>query len=251
MSILQPTKGAKSVGKGKKHGKLLPLIILTLLVLTFLWVFLFSGAFSLNKSKVEVVGQNEFVDMKKVNSIIDENVNKQMLKIDTKKIQSQIEDTPCVLSANVLDKWPNGIILNISPCTPTAQIPVKAKAKGEKDGWTLVDQRGKIIRTQDKPLSSLPNLTTQVTDKSAEAVKSMMGVLNKLPKDVYKEVQSVSAESQNHLTSTLKSGITVVWGDSSSLELKIEDVRTLLLNPDLLSGKKTIDVSSPRRPVLR
>ena len=79
-----------------------------------------------------------------------------------------------------------------------------------------------------------------------------MKVLDSLPESMRRQITKVTAETQDSVTIELNDGEhSVVWGDSSNIELKKADVDKILSDPNVIGDKKQVDVSSPYHPVLR
>ena len=79
-----------------------------------------------------------------------------------------------------------------------------------------------------------------------------MKVLDSLPESMRRQITKVTAETQDSVTTELNDGEhSVVWGDSSNIELKKADVDKILSDPNVIGDKKQVDVSSPFHPVQR
>ena len=64
-------------------------------------------------------------------------------------------------------------------------------------------------------------------------------------------VTAVSANTQDSVTTTLDNGITIVWGDSAELKLKMAIVDKIMNDPNVIGDKKQINVSAPGRPIIK
>ena len=93
------------------------------------------------------------------------------------------------------------------------------------------------------------DIETSVKNRS---VKEAVKILDALPESLRKQITKVTAKTQDSVTTELNNGEhSVVWGDSSDIELKKADVDKILSDPNVIGDKTQVDVSSPYHPVLR
>ena len=84
------------------------------------------------------------------------------------------------------------------------------------------------------------------------AVKQALKVLSALPEDLRSQITSVTAETQDSVTTVLKSGYTIIWGNSSQMDFKKAIVRkTLEKLAEDKSPNRVIDVSAPDHAVIK
>ncbi|MFE7407884.1 cell division protein FtsQ/DivIB [Isoptericola sp. NPDC057559] len=200
---------------------------------------LWSPVLALEKAQVSVSGVDQYVDEGAVREIVEAPDGTPLPRLDTVSLREQVLRLRGVKDVRIARSWPHGLAVEVTPRVPVAAVP-------DGDGLALLDSSGVRVATRGSAPQGLPQVDVPLDD--ALALQAALHVLAALPPGLAKQVEQVSADTQDAVTTVLDDGTTVVWGGSSRLALKVEAVRTVRKLDD---GARTIDVSSPELPVTR
>ncbi|WP_300766383.1 FtsQ-type POTRA domain-containing protein [uncultured Bifidobacterium sp.] len=213
------------------------------------WVAFFSPAFRLEESGITVVGGNDWVSKARILSIATTQSGKSLFLVSSGDVVGALEDIPGVVNATVTKKLPNRLVVQVKARRPAAML------KDSHGTLTAVDSKGRVLNSvkgasvKGIPVIGVDNVTTAL---KRDAVKQALSILSALPESMRTRVSSVTAKTQDSVTTVLDSGTyTVVWGDSSDMTLKIAVVTKLLEDKSAMSGYSTINVSAPERPIVK
>ena len=98
------------------------------------------------------------------------------------------------------------------------------------------------------PVIEVKNIDDALGQRS---VRAAVTILDAMPESWRTRVTAVSANTQDSVTTTLDNGITIVWGDSAELKLKMAIVDKIMNDPNVIGDKKQINVSAPGRPIIK
>jgi cell division protein FtsQ len=162
-------------------------------------------------------------------------------------MERELSDLPAIASVKVEKKLPHGVLITITPRVAQAQLVDQSGAK------SVVDSHGVVLSSMPQRLTSVPLIHVSSVTQSLKnrAVQQALQVLSHIPPSLRGTLSSVTAMTQDSVTTVTGSGISIMWGDASQMKLKGEIVQHILVDHGLMNGKKTIDVSAPLRPIVR
>lgn len=217
-----------------------------------IWLLFFSSVFRLNADAVSVSGTTDWVTEQQVRDIANKQTDKSLLLASSSKITSEVNDIAGVKSVKVTKHFPKSLSVEVTAEKPAAIL--------KSNGLPLepVDSQGRSMGTVDgKDTSGIPvvEVTNVASAARTQAIKEALNVLASMSDDMRQTVTSMTAKTQDSITTVLNTGFTIVWGDSSNMDLKKADVQELTKKitngEDNLTWKRTIDVSSPKSPIVK
>lgn len=230
-------------------GRILIALASVLVVVGLGWLLFFSPVLKLNATQISVEGLNGWVSESEVRSLAVEQVDRSLLLVDTSKIASQAKSIPGVFDAKVSREFPHGLAISLTTQRPAAMLKTPSGTVAAVDAQYRVLN---VISQSDSvgiPVIEVGDIESSVKNRS---VKEAVKVLDALPESMRKQITKVTAKTQDSVTIELNDGEhSVVWGDSSNIELKKADVDKILSDPNVIGDKQQVDVSSPYHPVLR
>lgn len=176
-----------------------------------------------------------------------------LLRLDSDGIAQRLCEHPWVQSVHVVRKFPNTVELNVTERQAGAAVKISSKSIWviSTDGvWlsaaTKADWKNSRRIVGVNETAANPVAGAECTD---EGILNALKVYDSLSSTLLDQVKQISAESSVKTTLTLKSGVTVAFGDASDLELKEADINALLQEHE---GKISyINVRVPDRPTYR
>ncbi|MCI6532009.1 MAG: cell division protein FtsQ/DivIB, partial [Bifidobacterium animalis] len=136
----------------------------------------------------------------------------------------------------------------------TAQRPAAMLKVAGKDGLTAVDNQTRVLNSvTNQAVKGIPVIEVKNIDNALgqRSVRAAVTILDAMPESWRTRVTAVSANTQDSVTTTLDNGITIVWGDSAELKLKMAIVDKIMNDPNVIGDKKQINVSAPGRPIIK
>lgn len=214
-----------------------------------IWVLFFSSALRLDASKITVKGANEWVSEEQVLAIADEQAGKSLLLVSTGDVENKIKEIPGVTEASADKRFPQGLSVSVTAQKPSAMLKTS-------DGvLTAVDSQGRILNSVSNasadgiPVIEVSDVESAVKNRS---IKAAITVVSSLPETLRSRINAVTAATQDSVTTVLDGGnYTIIWGDSSDLELKKAVVDKIINDPNVIGDKHQIDVSAPLRPIIK
>jgi cell division protein FtsQ len=157
-----------------------------------------------------------------------------LASVNTAAAARRVEQIAQVLTARVTRSFPDTVVITIRERSP-------ALAVQSGSGYALIDAAGVTVRLSARKPAGLPLLTPAPAQLRGDpAVRAAVFVLAHLPPGLRKLVKSVSAPGPAAVTLTLRTGVTVLWGNPDSAARKAAEV-TVLLH----TRARHIDVSDP------
>ncbi|MEV4738295.1 MULTISPECIES: FtsQ-type POTRA domain-containing protein [unclassified Microbacterium] len=188
--------------------------------------------------RITVVGAST-LDASTVESALSDQLGTPLALVDASEVKAALLAFPLIETYALEARPPHDLTVRIVERTPVGVIRSDA-------GYTLVDAAGVALSTTSDQPAGQPLLDVAGGTGSA-AFESAGLVVRSVPADVRAALTNVSASTQDDVTLTLNSGLTIVWGSADESPLKSEVLtKTLLSSP----GASTIDVTSPRAVVV-
>jgi cell division protein FtsQ len=151
-----------------------------------------------------------------------------------------LQRVPAVRQARVSRVWPDTLIIRVVERTAVAVVPVPA------GGFVGVDDSGTAFLPLDSRPPDLPLLRLDSPGPHDATTRAALTVLDALPPALRTPLAQLVAEAPTRIRLELTDGRTVVWGDATENEEKVNVGLSLLNGPG-----KVIDVSAPRVVTVR
>lgn len=211
-----------------------------LLLAVFAVVLFLTPVFSV---KAVVVKGERLSDEKSLASALQPLVGTPIARVNNRQVLEALKGQPAVQDVR-LGVGPGGsVIVNVLEHREVAVL---------KDGeatYLVGDNGARLKRLGKEEKRELPQVSLSVKDPDGKIFDTVVAALAEVPEDVLAQLQGASATSVDTVSFTLEGGRTVIWGDASQGALKAAVLRSLLGNK--AEKAKTIDVSTPDRPVTR
>ena len=219
------------------------------LVLGLGYLVLFSPVFALDPAKATVTGAGTVVAVDQVTAVVAKHEGMPLTRLDVGKVRSEVLDVPGVRDVTVSRDWPRGLTIALVSREPVAAVPEQQAPEGAAaPGFALLDEEGVQVGRADAAPDGLPVVSVPVEEP--RTLQAVLSVLRQLPADLVAQVGGVSAQTQDTIAMTLRSGQTVAWGSADETALKAAVLKALLASP-AAAGVHTIDVSAPRMPITK
>lgn len=230
--------------------RLLIVLLVAIVASATAWLLFFSPIFLLKSSDITISGSNEWVSEQRISSIASTQVNKSLFLVSSQEVIGQLNDIPGVTEAKVTKNFPHGLHIVIRAQRPAAMLKTK-----DGDMLTAVDSKGRVLNAvAQTSIQGIPVI--EVADGAKifnnRAVLEAVKIVSSLPESMRARVTKVSAKTQDSVETELGDiKRTIIWGDSSQLELKKAIVAKIIDDPGKMGDKQQLDVSSPVRPILK
>jgi cell division protein FtsQ len=176
-----------------------------------------------------------------------------LISLDAGAAESRVSALPFIRTAQVSRHWPDGVQVTV-----TERVPVAVVA-GLSGLWAQVDATGRVLALQPtRPAGLVQLVVTTTAGPVAPApvghglptlAASGLQVCRTLPLAFSAQVVSVTVAPDRTVDLALNSGLTVVMGTDSDLNVKYQDVASIIAHASL-KGMKTIDVTVPGAPTV-
>lgn len=231
----------------KRRGIVIGILCaLIAIVIALIVVVLRAPAFRVAASSIRVVGANRWVSSQSVMKAAAPEIGKSIARVDVAGLEKRVSTAGPVRTVQVSRSLPNKLTIRVASLVPRAQL------HDSKNRYALVDGTGRVISRPQSAVSDVPLI--EVPDATAgndrPILRQTLAILAQLPTSLGEQMAKVSAATRDSVTTVTTSGITIIWGDSQDMRLKVAIVQHLLGSPQM-GDNKTIDVSSPQRPVLK
>lgn len=210
------------------------------------WVAFFSSVFALAKPQITVSAQGQYIDLARVDSVLEPYVGVPLPRLDTVNLRSELGELGAVRSVTVTRVWPDGLEVTLTAREPVAAVPDGAGA------FALVDGEGIAITTVSEVPEGTAAIEIPLRDGEVDQriLRAVLSVLTNLPEELLVQVQRIAATTLDDITLTLADGALVFWGSGESSELKGEVLRVLRTSPDV-ADVAVYDVSAPEMPITK
>ncbi|MFU0574362.1 cell division protein FtsQ/DivIB [Gardnerella vaginalis] len=230
--------------------RILAILAVIASVSAIVWFLFFSPVFLLKSSDISISGSNEWVSEQKIASIASTQVGKSLFLVSSQEVINQLNDIPGVTEAKVSKNFPNGLHVSVHAQRPAAMLKTRDSNK-----LTAVDAKGRVLNavaqvtTQGIPVIEVSNVQRSLNNRAVlEAVK----IVSSLSESLRTRVTKVSAKTQDSVETELGDvKKTIIWGNSSQIELKKAIVAKIIDDPSKIGNKRSLDVSAPVRPILK
>jgi cell division septal protein FtsQ len=220
---------------------ILKFILVVSILTVVVWGLLFSPLFHVRN--VTIMGLendvlSKFVDQEKIESIFDDIKNDDapsLVWVSTDGVSSELEKVHGVQSAGVAKSWPNSLVVIITPRKGVGHI-----------GDQLIDEVGDVLGEWTSEMTTYPELVV-ANDAKADVLALIKAISNE-PISA-PGFSKILATSRDDITFVRNDGYTIVFGNTNKLTLKLSVAESMLAMD--LSGRMTIDLSSPTDPVAR
>lgn len=230
--------------------RILAILAVIASVSAIVWFLFFSPVFLLKSNDISISGSNEWVSEQKIASIASTQVGKSLFLVSSQEVINQLNDIPGVTEAKVSKNFPNGLHVSVHAQRPAAMLKTRDSNK-----LTAVDAKGRVLNavaqvpTQGIPVIEVSNVQRSLNNRAVlEAVK----IVSSLSESLRTRVTKVSAKTQDSVETELGDvKKTIIWGNSSQIELKKAIVAKIIDDPSKIGNKRSLDVSAPVRPILK
>jgi cell division protein FtsQ len=214
------------------------LVVVLALVLVVLYL---TPALKVTSIKVE---GTRLTDENRIMTLLEPLQGEPLAKVSTAQVQRLVADEPAIQDIRLGLRGTHSVTVTVVEHREVAVL------KQGKVYYLVGDNGAKLKRVAAQDSSrKLPLVALSASDPDAKIFDTVVAALAQLPTDVLGKLKSAGASSVDSVTFTLQDGRKVVWGDSSEGRLKAAALQTLLAKGG--PQDKTIDVSTPSRPVTR
>lgn len=249
-NFLERLKERKSAYLQFTLKRLLIVLLVAIVASATAWLLFFSPIFLLKSSNISISGSNEWVSKQRIYLIASTQVNKSLFLVSSQEVIGQLNDIPGVTEAKVTKDFPHGLNIVIRAQRPAAMLKTKDSSK-----LTAVDAKGRVLNAvANVSIKGIPVIEVANGAKifNNRAVLEAVKIVSSLPESMRARVTKVSAKTQDSVETELGDiKRTIIWGNSSQLELKKAIVAKIIDDPSKMGDKKQLDVSSPVRPILK
>lgn len=218
-------------------------------LVAMVWLLFFSPVFRLETGAISVSGGNEWVSDEQIMGIAGGEAGKSLFLVSSDEVIDRLDDIPGVTEAKVVKRFPNHLEVTVQAQRPAAML------RTSDESMTAVDSQGRVLNSvQGASVEGIPVVDVDDVDEalSTKAVQETLTVLGSLDEWLRQRISSVSAQTQDSITTALDGGdYTIIWGDSSDLKLKKAVVDKIINDPNVIGDKHQVDVSAPLRPIIK
>lgn len=172
-------------------------------------------------------------------------VGKPIARVDLRVIKNILLHIPWIGSATVHRDWLHGEIrINLLERQPIAQF------RNASGGITLFDREGAEFTTL-ATTAKLPTINFATTDAKARSAVALL--LSQLPQDILQGLSGMRVSSPQFLemsTTIAGQDLTIRWGNSEEIALKVKVMRALLALPENATAK-LLDLTAPAAPITK
>ena len=202
--------------------RLLIVLLVAIVASATAWLLFFSPIFLLKSSNISISGSNEWVSKQRIYLIASTQVNKSLFLVSSQEVIGQLNDIPGVTEAKVTKDFPHGLNIVIRAQRPAAMLKTKDSSK-----LTAVDAKGRVLNAvANVSIKGIPVIEVANGAKifNNRAVLEAVKIVSSLPESMRARVTKVSAKTQDSVETELGDiKRTIIWGNSSQLELKKGD----------------------------
>ena len=199
-----------------------------------IWLIWFSSVFTVQSVRVEgnnLVGRERLLQAAQVPQGVP------LARLDTQAIVGRLDELPTVASARVQRGWPHTAVIQVTERSAIYQ-------RQDAGGYQWVADNGMVFYTTPEPKPETLVVTTPSVD--ARLLADVALVVQAIPAQVRPRVQSLQADSRDHIVLLLDNNQQVIWGGADHSAEKAAVLPTILT----LVGT-VYDVSAPAYPAVR
>ena len=210
-------------------------LLVLMLVGTAVWIVYFSTVLDTRAVRVSGAGR---LTPQQVTQAAHVPLGLPLVRQDLNEIARRATGLAPVAAARVTRRWPHTVQLRITERQPLFGV-------ARTGDFVVVDAEGVAFAA----VASLPQGVVRVeADLTDRPLLSELGVVvAAMPGDLRRQVTTIRATGRDDVVVSLRSGVTVRWGDAQDSPLKAAVTKTLLTR----KPKASIDVSSPEHPAVR
>ena len=215
-----------------KKNLSLQIKIALLMLAAIIYVYFFSGNFSVNK--ITILGQSSF-PKDKILALANIDMKKNIYLINTNQIKKNLEKDNYIKSAIVKRKFPREITILIHGRIPVASIPAPG-------GYVIIDENATAISiVQDETKIKKPLINgIQIKDiklqdvihvKNQDELENILKIIKYISSlNLLDNISYVDLAKLDDISMTTKSGITVRFGSIKNIEYKAKLLNQILIN---------------------
>lgn len=148
-----------------------------------------------------------------------------LIRVDAAAIARRVDRITRVQSASVRRSWPDSIVIDVVPRTPTFLVPAG-------HGYDVIDSYGVILGRAPGPRRGLVLLKAPAGSaaelRGIDAVRAAGTVVRRLPGWLRHRLAEVRVRGGSGVILILRPRVTVVWGDATRAAAKAAEVAVLL-----------------------
>ena len=168
----------------------------------------------------------------------------QLARLDTVAIETRVARMERIDKIDVRRRWPNTVLISVKERVPVGWVVSEGAIR-------YVDRNGIDFRTVPREPENLLEIRIETVDplsrqQALEAVTRVVTFLRSEARDLYAQINYVSAETQDSVQLRLTEKRTVVWGSAEDNEEK-----AVVLRPLLKVDAERYDVSAPELPTTK
>ncbi|MFT4265323.1 MAG: FtsQ-type POTRA domain-containing protein [Nocardioides sp.] len=218
-----------------KWKPILAVVVVLALVGTGVWLLWFSSVLAV---KTVVVQGATTVTEAKVRRVAGIETGTPLVSVKIGRAHDRVAALAGVESVEVSRRWPDQVVIDITPRTAIAVIDIGGKLRS-------LDKDGVVFGSYKKAPGDLPLVETPAgTDQ--RALREAASVVAALPPEIAKITDHVEVRTVDEISLALTKGRTVQWGSSADSAQKAQVLLALLDHP-----ASVYDVSVPGQPTTK
>lgn len=186
------------------------------------WALLGSSFFVVRSVQVSGAGS---ISRQKVIDAARVPIGTPLIRVDAGAAARRVDRITRVQSASVRRSWPDSIVIDVVPRTPTFLVRAG-------HGYDVIDSYGVILGRAQAPRRGLVLFKTFAGSAAAlrgnDAVRTAGAVVRRLPGWLRHQLAEVRVRQGSRVILVLRPRITVVWGDATRAAAKAAEVAVLL-----------------------
>jgi cell division protein FtsQ len=194
-------------------------VVLVVLVVTAAWVVLASPYLAVRD--VRVVGTHRLTPQD-VEQAAGVTVGRPLVRVDLGAAQQRVERLRVVKSATVTASWPHTVVVTVEERTPVAAAQTPAGT------WWQIDADGVTVTESSGRPAALVLVRLDPTTTSPATLRAVAAVAGSLPSWLRRQVEDVTALTQDSVRLDLTNGGLVRWGSADDAATKAQVLAALL-----------------------
>jgi cell division protein FtsQ len=216
-------------------------VLIVALVCGAVWLIWFSTV--LVAKDVEVEGMTT-LHADAISEQADVPMGVQLARLDTVALETRVARMERIDKVDVRRRWPNTVLISVKERVPVGWVVSEGAIR-------YVDRHGIDFRTVPREPENLLEIRIETVDpltrqQALEAVTRVVTFLRSEARDLYAQINYVSADTQDSVHLRLTEKRTVVWGSAEDNEEK-----AVVLRPLLKVDAERYDVSAPELPTTK